>query len=232
MALPQEVAVIIPALNESSTIGDVVSAVKRYGTVYVVDDGSDDNTGEVAAEAGALVVTHSSNLGYDSALNSGFARAARDKVRFFVTVDADGQHKTQLLEEFILRLEEGFDVVLGERTSLPRFFEKVFSLFTRIKYSIKDPFCGMKGYSRPVYESLGHFDSYSSVGTEPLRPAYPACGPRGWRWRRLLAYEPRRDRRRDADRGAREFRFPRRPQNSCDSAATAASPLPRSNLDL
>ncbi|MEQ5857776.1 glycosyltransferase family 2 protein [Halomonas sp. EF61] len=166
MALPQEVAVIIPALNESSTIGDVVSAVKRYGTVYVVDDGSDDNTGEVAAEAGALVVTHSSNLGYDSALNSGFARAARDKVRFFVTVDADGQHKTQLLEEFILRLEEGFDVVLGERTSLPRFFEKVFSLFTRVKYSIKDPFCGMKGYSRPVYESLGHFDSYSSVGTE------------------------------------------------------------------
>ena len=49
-----------------------------------------------------------------------------------------------------------------------RFAENIFSLYTNFRWGIKDPLCGMKGYSMNIYKELGHFDSYKSIGTELL----------------------------------------------------------------
>ena len=76
MMVRSEVALIIPALNESITIGETVRSVAQYGTAIVVDDGSSDDTEAVAKAAGATVVKHPRNRGYDAALASGFAKAA------------------------------------------------------------------------------------------------------------------------------------------------------------
>ena len=160
------VAIVIPALNEASTIGHIVQTARTYGTPWVVDDGSVDATAQIARDAGAFVVSHVQTQGYDQALNSGFAAAYSNGCDAFVTLDADGQHDPELLPHILRLLEEGADVVIGVRSRYARFAEKIFASFTRIRYGIRDPLCGMKAYRASVYITRGCFDSYSSIGTE------------------------------------------------------------------
>jgi len=160
------VALVIPAFNEEATIAGVVSAAQVYGQPIVVNDCSHDKTAFEAESAGAVVVNHQVNQGYDCALNSGFREAARLKYDFIITLDADGQHDPTLLGDFIDRLAHGVPVVLGVRSSKARIAEHIFAFYTRLRYGVLDPLCGMKGYHREVYESVGYFDSYKSIGTE------------------------------------------------------------------
>ena len=88
-----DVAVVIPALNESLRIRGVVeSALAQAATVIVVDDGSDDDTVARIADLPAHVVRHPRRLGKGAALRSGFAEAARLGARAVATMDGDGQH--------------------------------------------------------------------------------------------------------------------------------------------
>lgn len=160
------IALVIPAYNEAGTIYHVVKAASEYGQPIVVNDCSGDETAELAEKAGAIVVTHQENLGYDEALNTGFAEAYRRGYDAIITLDADGQHDPTLLSYFIDGLAEGADLVLGVRNKRPRLAEHVFALYTTLRYDVLDPLCGMKAYRRAVYERLGHFDSYRSIGTE------------------------------------------------------------------
>jgi len=160
------IAVIIPALNESRTVGAVVANAARYGRAVVVDDGSGDDTGAQAAAAGAEVVRHSVNRGYDGALDSGFARAAALGCEYAITMDADGQHNPDILDRFIAALDAGADVVIGRRDRRQRLAEHVFAWVAAAKWGIADPLCGMKGYRMETYRALGHFDCCGSIGTE------------------------------------------------------------------
>lgn len=160
------VALVIPAFNEASTIGNVIKGASMYGRPIVVNDGSNDKTAELAEQAGAIVVSHDVNQGYDAALNSGFEKAASLGCDVIITLDADGQHDPTLIDRFLDAMVDGADVVLGVRDRRPRFAEHVFATYTRLRYGIHDPLCGMKAYKRQVYESRGYFDSYKSIGTE------------------------------------------------------------------
>jgi len=160
------IGIVIPALNESPTILGIVEAVGIYGVPIVVDDGSTDDTAELAKQAGAIVVSHERNRGYDEALNSGFKKAATLGSEVIITVDADGQHDPSLLQKFIDQIDAGADIVVGIRSRRQRFAEHLFAWYTSLRFGIKDPLCGMKAYRAVVYEALGHFDSYGSIGTE------------------------------------------------------------------
>jgi glycosyltransferase involved in cell wall biosynthesis len=160
------VAIVIPALNEERTIAGVVTAVSAFGRAIVVDDGSTDATGALAAAAGAEVVRHAVNRGYDAALDSGFAAASRAGCDCIVTVDADGQHRPALIDEFLRAIDGGADVVVGVRDRRQRFGEHAFAVVGRRLWGIDDPLCGMKAYRTGVYRALGHFDAYGSIGTE------------------------------------------------------------------
>lgn len=160
------VGVVIPAFNEAATIGHVVAAASRFGRPIVVDDGSSDDTARRAEDAGAAIVRHSANRGYDGALNSGFARAFDLGCEYVVTVDADGQHDQTTLQPFILALENGADVVVGIRDRRARLAEILFAWVTTARWGIRDPLCGVKAYRIAVWKELGHFDSYQSIGTE------------------------------------------------------------------
>jgi glycosyltransferase involved in cell wall biosynthesis len=159
-------AIIIPAYNESATIARVVHAVITYGVPIVVDDGSTDQTSFLARDAGAEVVSHENNLGYDAALDSGFVHANKIGYDFALTMDADGQHNPKLLPIFIKALGEGADVVIGVRNRQQRIAEYVFALVSSLLWGISDPLCGMKAYRMELYRALGHFDMYGSIGTE------------------------------------------------------------------
>ncbi len=162
------IAIVIPALNESKTISNVVSAAIKHGVPIVVDDGSTDSTALFAKDAGAIVVTHLVNGGYDAALNSGFKKAAELGFDVVITLDADGQHNPSLIQKFIMHIDAGADLVAGVRDKRPRLAEHIFALYTNIFLDIHDPLCGMKAYKIKLYNELGHFDSYKSIGTELL----------------------------------------------------------------
>lgn len=159
-------AAIIPALNEALKIGAVVQGILPFAVPIVVDDGSSDTTSQLAAEAGAIVIRHDSNRGYDAALQTGLFKAIELGFDYAVTLDGDGQHAPHTLGLFIEQLAKGVDVVVGHRDRSQRFAEAIFGLAGRWLWRIEDPLCGMKGYKLLHLARIGHFDSYHSIGTE------------------------------------------------------------------
>ena len=114
MADPSTVSIVIPALNEEASIGDVVAILRAaapWREILVIDDGSADATAERAAAAGATVVRHPYNKGNGAAVKSGIRRAAGDYV---LILDADGQHPPEDALRIAARLGE-YDLVIGAR---------------------------------------------------------------------------------------------------------------------
>mgnify|MGYP003343399732 CR=1 FL=1 len=161
------VVIVIPAFNESASVGRVVRAVARHGSIVVVDDGSTDDTVAAARDAGAVVVQHGSNRGYDQALQTGFEQADRMDAEVVVTFDADGQHDAAVLERFTGPIASGrAELVLGVRPRGARWAEVLFSGYTRWRFGVPDILCGLKGYHMSLYRAHGRFDGTNSVGTE------------------------------------------------------------------
>ena len=110
-------SIIIPARNEAAIIADVVSSVRHiYGDaeIVVVDDGSTDDTANLAEQAGARVVSHPVSLGNGAAIKAG-ARAATGEI--LVMMDGDGQHKAADIATLIDKLDKGYDMAIGARDS-------------------------------------------------------------------------------------------------------------------
>jgi glycosyltransferase involved in cell wall biosynthesis len=85
--------VVVPAYNESETVGQVVvDALEHVDHVVVVDDGSSDDTAAVARQHGATVIEHVINTGIGGALRTGYRYAIKRDYDVVVQVDADGQH--------------------------------------------------------------------------------------------------------------------------------------------
>ena len=117
-----DVWIVIPAFNEATVIGDVVADVRSvFDHVVCVDDGSRDDTGEVAWRAGAHAVRHPVNLGQGAAIQTGVEYTRRQPgAQVFVTFDADGQHRVKDVVRMIDRLTaENVDIVIGTRFAEP-----------------------------------------------------------------------------------------------------------------
>lgn len=166
-----EVLVAIPAYNEHDTIDEVVStAVEHADEVLVVDDGSDDDTAERAAESGADVVAHPENRGYGAALKTAFEEADRRSAARVVTLDGDGQHDPADVPRAVEALEDGdADVVIGSRfdgveSDVPRYRRVgigVINALTNLGLGtvgrgswIADTQSGFRAYDREVVRTL------------------------------------------------------------------------------
>lgn len=117
------VLVVIPAFNESGTIGRVLDglcAAAPAVDVLVVNDGSRDDTARIARQRGVFVVSHPFNLGYGAALQTGYKFADRRGYDHVVQMDADGQHDPADVAHLLAPLDAGTaDVVIGSRFSVP-----------------------------------------------------------------------------------------------------------------
>lgn len=115
---PSSVWIIVPAFNETQVIGDVIAGLRSvFAHVVCVDDGSSDDTADMAWHCGAHVVSHPVNLGQGAAIQTGVEYARQQPgAAVFATFDADGQHRLKDLVAMIERLSRGdVDIVIGTR---------------------------------------------------------------------------------------------------------------------
>jgi len=157
-----EIVILVPAYNEARFIGDVVKGALKYGPVVVIDDGSSDETGAVAALAGAKVIAHAVNRGKGKALDTGFRYAVQRKMAAAITLDADGQHDPDEIPQFIAAFRAGRgDIIIGQRdfSQMPaknQFGNRTgtFLLGLAMGRPIPDNQSGYRLLSRPVLEAI------------------------------------------------------------------------------
>lgn len=107
--------VVIPAYDEAACIAEVIAEVTAHGyDCVVVDDGSSDDTADIARDAGAPVVQLPINLGVGGALRAGFRYAVTHGYRSVVQVDADGQHISTAIADLVTAGADA-DLVIGSR---------------------------------------------------------------------------------------------------------------------
>jgi glycosyltransferase involved in cell wall biosynthesis len=155
-----ELWVICAAYNEATMIARVVTDLRHAGhRVVVVDDGSGDGTGLIAAAAGAHVVTHPLNLGQGAALQTGIDYALSRGAEILVTFDADGQHRVadiRRLVDALARERAEFALgsrFLGESHDLPRlrrWILRAATVFTRLTTGLRltDSHNGLRALTR------------------------------------------------------------------------------------
>lgn len=110
-----KVSIVLPAKNESAAIGQTLAQIQQLQLAHeiiVVNDGSTDQTKQVAESAGAKVVTHPYSKGNGAAIKTGARTATGDIIVF---MDADGQHDPNDISRLIEKIEQGYDLVVGAR---------------------------------------------------------------------------------------------------------------------
>jgi Glycosyl transferase family 2 len=116
-----KVAILVPAYDEAENVGQVLDLMPAEvcgveTAVLVVDDGSRDGTGDVAAEHGAVVARHLINRGGGAALRTGYRLMVDSAAEMVVTLDADGQHLPSEMERLVKPVLDGeVDVAHGSR---------------------------------------------------------------------------------------------------------------------
>lgn len=174
-----KISVLIPTYNEAKEIGRLIREIKSHNLdVLVVDDGSQDNTLEIAKESGAVVLRNQSNIGKGASLSRGFRYCLEKNYGAVITMDGDGQHRPEDLSFFItLSQNPNNQILIGNRMhwtkNMPwvrvatnRFMSWLISLLAKQK--IPDSQCGFRLIKKEVLEKLNLVTNKYEIESELL----------------------------------------------------------------
>jgi len=150
-----KICVVIPSYNESKEISNIVSQIKTLGhAVVIVDDGSSDDTAQIAEAGGAVVLRNQSNLGKGASLIKGFDYALGGDFEAVVAMDGDGQHLTEDISRFIAQAKSSEAALfvgnrMGQAKSMPmvRYLTNAFMswlISELIRQRVPDTQCGFR----------------------------------------------------------------------------------------
>jgi polyprenyl-phospho-N-acetylgalactosaminyl synthase len=156
--------IVIAAYNEARAIEAVVQGLRKegYPDIAVVDDGSRDNTAELAENAGATVIVHSINRGQGAALKTGIDYALQQGADIVVTFDADGQHRVEDIPAMVkpvLAKEVDGSRFIKQGSNVPwlrKQFLKAGALLFKMLYGVTltDSHNGFRALSRKAAEAI------------------------------------------------------------------------------
>lgn len=171
-----DLSVVMGTYNEEAAIGTVLSDIERVtdGQAEIVCvDGSDDRTPEIAREHGVTVIEQEPQ-GYGVAVREALLSASRDVV---VTTDCDDTYPMEALPRFLDLIEEGYDVVSGDRLyhgagTMPafnRFGNHAFALVASVLVGerVHDTTTGMRAYRRELLREI-RFTQNTGLSAELL----------------------------------------------------------------
>jgi glycosyltransferase involved in cell wall biosynthesis len=171
----------IPAYNEGKYIGTMVLSTRQYvDEVIVVDDGSSDNTVEIARLAGAEVVQHHRNRGYGAAVQTILDEARKRDPDILVILDADAQHNPEEIPNLLKPVSEGSDLVIGSRhnqsNKIPlyrRVGQRLISGSVKVLShdQLTDTECGFRAFSRKAISTLNLKENGMAVSAETVAEA-------------------------------------------------------------
>ena len=179
------VTVVIPAYNEEAMIGQVVRVAREFtNEVIVVDDGSEDRTGEAASAAGASVIRIPANTGKGNALSIGMSTAVLKGRDAVVCLDGDGQHNPADIPEVVRPiLEDTADMVIGSRfltketrSLIPiyrKIGQKILTSATNLGSPVKitDSQSGFRAFSKNVMKTFTYSEKGMGIESEMIREA-------------------------------------------------------------
>jgi glycosyltransferase involved in cell wall biosynthesis len=171
--------ICIPAFNESDFIENVVKKSLEYADkVIVCDDGSTDDTANLAKAAGAIVISHKKNKGYGAAITTLFNYARDEKAEIMITLDGDGQHNPSQVPSLIdAIISHDVDVSVGSRflgdTSASNYRKAGIKIITSaVNYGtnlkISDSQSGFRAYSKKAINTIHPTEEGMAVSTEIL----------------------------------------------------------------
>jgi glycosyltransferase involved in cell wall biosynthesis len=158
--------IVVAAYNEAPRLAQALRGLREYpGTVVVVDDGSRDNTFDIALQEDVWVLRHLVNCGQGAALQTGIDFALANGADIVVTFDGDGQHSANDVPRLVAPIVSGqCEVALGSRfldsnTRMPwrrRMVLKMAVLFTRVvsRVKVSDTHNGLRAFSRSAAQRL------------------------------------------------------------------------------
>jgi len=182
----------MPAYNEAHAIAEVIKGCKKYvDKVVVVDDGSTDNTVDIAESLGAYVIRHETNKGYGAALKNCFETARQLDADAMVIIDSDGQHDPSEIPKLLEPLKDGFDLVIGSRfvngngKNVPiyrKFGMKVLDIATYIAggFNVTDSQSGFRAFTASTIDIFRFKAQGMAIESEMLSDAGKA-DQLGWR---------------------------------------------------
>lgn len=176
-----ETLVVLPAYNEGGVLSETLEKLRESvkADLLVVDDGSSDDTADIARAAGARVVSHAVNLGLGAALSTGLEVARREGYERMVTFDADGQHSPEDIGRLLEELG-GCDVVIGVRTVhgermplVKKIGNHILNILTAVVFQTycRDSQSGLRAFNRKAIESLELKANRYEVSSEILYEA-------------------------------------------------------------
>jgi glycosyltransferase involved in cell wall biosynthesis len=188
-------SIILPAKNEAASLKTLAPKLRASypdAEILVVNDGSTDRTEEVAEAAGLKTVSHPYSIGNGAAVKTGARTATGD---ILVFMDADGQHDPDDIRRLLAKMDQGYEMVVGARTTdthaslhrrlANRFYNRLASWMTG--YPIQDLTSGFRvararhfrkfvyllpnGFSYPTTSTMAFFRSGLPVAYVPIRAA-------------------------------------------------------------
>ena len=141
--------ILIPSFNEYPSLKKILIKIHKKYPVLVMNDCSSDRTKNLKIKfKNIFFFNNKKRLGYENNVKKGFKILLKTKFEYIVTFDADGEHHVNNLKkiEKIISENSQYDMLIGERSYLNRFSEKIVSYLFYQKYYIKDPLTGLKIY--------------------------------------------------------------------------------------
>ena len=170
----------IPAFNEEKNIASIIMKLKKVTDhIIVCNDGSTDMTEEISKKLDVVVINHSRNMGYGSAIRSIFLKAKELQADILVTFDADGQHRVEDIQSVTQPIiDNKADIVIGSRflenkSDIPEYRKFGIKVITKItnsslKEKLTDSQSGFRAYSKNVLKDVTPSESGMGVSTEIL----------------------------------------------------------------